>query len=541
MKRSAGLVLTTALGLTATAPLAAQPAAQSAAQSAAQGMNEAADPVIGAENAPNSSNAPNAQGDVAITIYNGGLSLVQDVRDLTLPIGVSTTAFPDVSARIRPETLSFAAPGTAILEQNFDYDLLTPTKLMEKHIGRTVTLVRTNPATGAETREQATVLSTAGGVVVRIGDRIEVLRDDGLPVRAIFDRVPDNLRARPTLSVTVDSTRAGSRPVAIRYLTDGLGWSADYVALFDDARGLIDMQGWVTLSNRTGTTFHDAELLLVAGDPADRDDVRRTGRARRVPPPPPPGSATGGSATGLIRPGTQAADREQLGDFHLYPIAGRTTVANAQTKQVSFLDAQGVSARRRYGRTIDWRENDDRPVAVTSAVEFGTSRADGLGDALPAGTVRFYQRDGAGNPQFIGENTIGHTPMGSTLRLRTGDAFDVYVQSEVMSRERIDEGEWQRSARYRVTRDGETIEQGTVERPVEYWRTTMRYTFYNAKPAPAEVELEQTGLSQFWTRDLRVVSETAPGDQVNADTRIYRVTVPAQSEREVTVVYDTRF
>ncbi len=126
---------------------------------------------------------------------------------------------------------------------------------MEKAIGQTVTLVRTNPATGAETRERATVLSTAGGVVVKIGDRIEVLRDDGLPVRVVFDRVPPNLRARPTLSVTVDPPRAGTRPASIRYLTPGLGWSADYVALYDEAEGTIDVQGWVTLTNNTGTTY----------------------------------------------------------------------------------------------------------------------------------------------------------------------------------------------------------------------------------------------------------------------------------------------
>ena len=478
-----------------------------------------------------------AQGEVSITIYNGGRSLVQDVRQLSIPAGVSTTAFPDVSARIQPETLSFAAPDTAILEQNFDYDLLTPTKLMEKHIGRTVTLVRTNPATGAETREQATVLSTAGGVVVRIGDRIEVLRDDGLPVRAIFDEVPANLRARPTLSVMLESSRAGPRPAAIRYLTDGLGWSADYVALFDEQRGTVDMQGWVTLSNRTGTTFHDANLLLVAGNPADGNGGSRDRRRGGVvPPPPPPPSGR----PDLEEAGTEAADRERLGDFYLYPIEGRTTVANEQTKQVSFLDTQGVTARRRYRRTIEWQETDDRPVPVTSAVSFNTSRAQGLGDALPAGAVRFYQRDNQGNPQFIGENRIGHTPMGSTLLLRTGDAFDVFVQSEVMKRERISEGEFERTARFRVF-DGDGVEEVTVEREVEYWRTTMRYTFYNAKPSSVEVELDQNGLFQPWARDFRVVSEDVAGEQVNAGTRRYRVTVPAESEREVTVVYDTRF
>ena len=167
-----------------------------------------------------------AQGDVALTIYNNDLALVQDVRLLAIGAGRSRLEFPDVSGRIRAETVSFAADDAAIVEQNFDYDLLSPSKLMEKAVGRTVTLVRMNPATGAEVREQARVLATNGGVVLQIGSRIEVLRDDGLPVRVIFDKVPDNLRARPTLSVTVQSGRAGTRPASLTYLTPGLSWKA---------------------------------------------------------------------------------------------------------------------------------------------------------------------------------------------------------------------------------------------------------------------------------------------------------------------------
>src|SRR6476661_8073293 len=189
----------------------------------------------------------NAQGDVAVTIYNGDLALVQDTRQLDIPAGRSRQEFPDVSAQIRPETVTLSGAGVGIVEQNFDFDLLSPQALMEKAVGETITLVRTNPATGAEVRERARVLAANGGVVLQIGDRIEVLRDDGLPVRVIFDKVPENLRARPTLSVTVQADGGGPRPVALTYLTPGLGWSADYVALFDEANSRMDVQGWVTL------------------------------------------------------------------------------------------------------------------------------------------------------------------------------------------------------------------------------------------------------------------------------------------------------
>ena len=465
--------------------------------------------------------AATAQGDVAVTIYQNGNALVQDVRQLDIRDGRSRIEFPDVSAQIRPETLSFSADGTAIVEQNFDFDLLTPAKLMEKAIGQTVTLIRTNPATGKEVRERAEVLSTAGGVVVRIGNRIEVLRDDGLPVRVVFDEVPPNLRARPTLSVTLDSNRSGVRPASIRYLTPGLGWDADYVALYDETSGAIDMQGWVTLTNNTGTTFHNADTLLVAGNPS-----RGGQRTRRD----------------MVRPGTETADRERLGDFYLYPLGERTTIANAQTKQVSFLDAQGVPAQKVYSIGAGWLQSDDDFRPAATAISFSSSRDGGLGDALPAGTVRFYQRDAQGNPQYIGESRIGHTPMGSTLSLTTGDAFDVFMKAEVEKRDTISSGEYERTARYRVLEDDQIVRDVEVEQEIDYYRTTMRYTFTNARPEPVTVVMYQRGLDRYWwARDFRVVSEDAKGEQINADMRVYRVTVPANGERVVRVTYETKF
>jgi len=476
--------------------------------------------------------APSAQGDLSVTIY-ANQALIQDVRTLNIAAGRSRIEFPDVSAMIRPQTLSFSAADAGIVEQNFDFDLLTPEKMMEKAIGQTVTLLRTNPATGAETRERATVLSVAGGTVVKIGDRIEVLRDDGLPVRVIFDRVPPNLRARPTLSVTVESAKAGARPASIRYLTPGLGWSSDYVALYDEAKGTIAMQGWVTLTNRTGTTFTNARTLLVAGGVNGGGGSNGGSGLRTITPP---------RDSGLTRAGTQTPNREQIGDYYLYPIEGRTTIANAQTKQVSFLDVQGVAARKIYAREVGWGANDTAPEKVSSEIAFSSARAGGLGDALPAGTVRFYQRDAKGTPQFIGEDRIDHTPMGSELTLRTGDAFDITTQAETEKRERITADEWQKSARYRVIRDGKVVEEVQVDRTVTYYRTTMRYKLTNAKPQPVEVELTQSGLDRgWWTQDYRITSEDVPGEQINLDRRKWKISVPANGERIVRVTYETRY
>lgn len=448
---------------------------------------------------------PSAQGDVSVTIYNDDLALVQDVRQIPIGQGISRIEFRDVSARIRPETVSFAAAGTSIVEQNFDFDLLSPDKLMEKAVGQTVTIVRTNPATGAEAREQARVLAVNGGVVLQIGNRIEVLRDDGLPVRVIFDSVPPNLRARPTLSVTVDSDRGGARPASLRYLTPGLGWSADYVALFDSKAGRIDVQGWVTLTNGSGTTYTNASTLLVAGSVNQGGQggyYPRRGQAYYPPPPP-----------GLRAAGTESAPRERLGDFYLYPIKGRTTIADRQTKQVSFLDVQAVPARAGYEYRNGWLNSVDEPQSFRSVVKFSTSGNGGLGDALPAGTVRFYMKDGSGAPQFIGENNVGHTPMGSELALATGDAFDVKVQPVVEQRVRLSDRKW---------------------------RTVMRYDLSNAKPEAVTVDLVQAGLD-FWVDDTRIVSESIASKRRNSDSAVWTVTIPANGRATVNAVFETRY
>jgi hypothetical protein len=468
--------------------------------------------------------AQSAQGDVAITIYNDNLALVQDTRQIAIAAGRSRVEFPDVSAQIRAETVSFAAPDTAIVEQNFDYDLLSPGKLMEKAVGKTVTIVRVNPATGLETREQAKVLATNGGVVLQIGTRIEVLRDDGLPVRVIFDKVPENLRARPTLSISLESSRAGTRPARLTYLTPGLGWKSDYVALFDEAAGKIDVQGWITLSNSSGTAYTNADVVMVAGAPNRGNAIDGY---RSYAPPPPPGRA-----------GTESGTRERLGDYYLYPLPQRTTIANAQTKQVSFLDVQGAPAAKAYEFRVPWLQSHDVPVSAATVIKFSNGGG-GLGDQLPAGTVRVYIRGRRGMPQFIGESAIGHTPMGSELALRTGEAFDVRVKSAVTKREKISSEEWERTARYRIT-DNKGTRVVQVEENPTFYRTAMTYTVTNARPSAVTVDLVQAGLDRGWN-DTRIVSESVPGTQRSIDERLYRVPVPANGETVVTAVFDTRW
>jgi hypothetical protein len=243
-----------------------------------------------------------AQGDVSVTIYNNNRALVEDRRTMDLPPGRSRQEFRDVSAQIEPETVTLTGRGIGIVEQNFDFDLLSPSALMQKAVGKEVTVVRTNPGTGVETRERARILAVNGGVVMQIGDRIEVLRDDGIPARVIFDRVPETLRPRPTLSITVDAARGGRQPLALTYLTPGLSWAADYVALFDEGNGRMDVQGWITLTNNSGTPYVNASTLLVAGEVGS--GPRRYNQYNNYPPPPPPPT--------IRRPGTETASRSCL-------------------------------------------------------------------------------------------------------------------------------------------------------------------------------------------------------------------------------------
>jgi hypothetical protein len=437
-----------------------------------------------------------AQGDVAVTIYQNGQSLVQDTRRMIMPAGRSKQEFPDVSAIIRPETVTLTGPGIGIVEQNFDYDLLTPAKLMEKAVGQTVTLIRTNPASGAEMRVQAKVLAANGGVVLQIGNTIEVLRDDGLPVRVIFDKVPPNLRARPTLSVTLES-KGGTVPATLTYLTPGLGWTSDYVTLFDDAKQTIDVQGWVTLTNNTGTDYSNADVLLVAGAP------NAGGNRRNFQMP------WNGSTGTIDEAGTESNDRERLGDYYLYPLAERTTISNAQQKQVSFLDVKAAPARRAYEYNNGWLATNEA-ASASSVLKFSTSRGGGLGDQLPQGTMRVYMRDKRGDPQFIGESGIEATPMGSQMSIRTGEAFDVKVKTVVVERTRVNN---------------------------RRWKTKMFYEFTNARNEAITVDLGQSGL---WG-DVRIPEQSAEGKRVSADRMEWSVPVPANGKATLTATFDSRY
>lgn len=441
---------------------------------------------------------------VSLTIYNQNIALVEDTRSLTLPAGRSRREFPGVSASIRPETVGLAGRGLSVVEQNFDYDLLTPDKLMQSAVGEEVGIVRTNPGSGAQETQRARVLAANQGVVLAVDGHIEVLRDDGVPTRVIFDEVPANLRPRPTLSVTLDAAGAGQRDVTLTYLTTGLQWKADYVARFDERAGRLDLTGWITVTNQSGATFTNADTRVVAGDVALINANNPYGG--RYPQPQPRAPARGN--------GTEQGGAQGLADVYIYPLPEPVTVANNQTKQVGLLDVSDVPASKRYLFEAGYFTTETEPRAADVAVIFSNSRASGVGTQLPAGVARVYVNDEAGEPRFIGEDQVPHTPAGSDIVITTGQAFDVTVQPRVVSN-------------VAAPRTGGYYR----------WRTRfeMAYTVRNARPEPVVVEVRQHGLG----RHTQLEGQSIEGVLQDANTIVWRVPVPANGETVLTATVTT--
>lgn len=432
------------------------------------------------------------QTGVAVTIYNQNLALVKDRRQVSLERGEHQLAFRGVSAQMRPETAllrNVAAPDDLqVIEQNFDFDLLTPRKLLEKYTGRQVKVARTNPATGEETIEEAKVLSTNEGVVLRIGDRIET----EVAGRFIFDDVPDNLRDEPTLSIQLASRAAAPQQFELSYLTGGLAWKADYVAELNADDSQLDLLGWVTLTNNSGASYNDATLQLVAGN-VNRVHQRRAAAAdyQRVE---------------AVIAEAESMREESLFEYHLYTLGRPTTIADRQTKQVSLLSAASVPVEKRlvlHGRQHYYHGQAGtvgRKLKPAVFVRFHNDEDSGLGVPLPKGIVRVYKRDSGGNAQFIGEDAIAHTAKNEWLRLKLGEAFD-------------------------VTADKTQTDYRIVERSDHRHVTDASYEIElrNAKPEPVEVFVREP-----IPGDWEMRKESEPHKKIAAGTAEWRITVPAE-------------
>jgi len=440
---------------------------------------------------------------LAVTIYNNNLALVRDLREVALPAGDLDLAFEEVSAQIRPETAllrNLSEPKDFwINEQDFDFDLLSPQKLLEKYVGGRVTVVTQVPNPDGpgsrERREDAEVLATNGGVVLKFPDRIET----AVPGRIVFPGVPANLRARPTLVLSMHSGAARAQKLELTYLTAGLGWQADYVANLAPDGKTLDLGGWVTLTNQSGAAYPSATLQLVAGE------VHRA----QAPPP----AAAGLRMLEMAKAAPPQMKEEGLFEYHLYTLDRPTTLKDNQTKQVALLAGKGVPVAREYvlrGLPAYYQDRFPDPGARTPVavyLQFDNRAEGGLGLPLPKGVVRVYQRDGAGRPQFVGEDSIDHTPRDEQVRLRLGNAFDL-------------------TARRRQTDFKSLGPQGQYKNVFE---SAFQIDLKNAKKEPVTVTVLEPLVG-----DWEILQPSRPFTKEAAGLARFLVPVPAEGEASLT-------
>jgi hypothetical protein len=436
-----------------------------------------------AANAPVASE-PADRTDLALTVYNRDLALVREVRDLDLPEGACEVEFRGVPERIRPTSLVVRAGGKTgleILEQNYEFDLMSRESILQKYVGRTIAWIQEDGS-----RIEGRLLGMAAGPVYEVAG--EVVFE--VPGRIALPELPGNLRARPTLVWRAETRRGGRAELDVSYLTGGMSWSADYVLDLDPAGERADLQGWVTVENRSGSAYDDATLQLVAGD------------VNVVT----PGRTVSDAVYPMAVKSANMVEQEALYDYHLYTVPWATDLPDNSSKQVSLLDASGVTVSRRYvvlGGAHMFRAPGAPPRQDVSVYyEFINGEDNALGMPLPAGVVRVYGQSAAGKRQLLGEDRIDHTPRDEKMILRVGNAFDLVAE--------------------RTQTDVRRISDRVVQ---SAWEVTLR----NHKDEDVTIDvLEQVG------GDWEILKASREHEKLSAQEILFRVPVPKHGETALT-------
>ena len=431
----------------------------------------------------------NQQKEVAVTIYNGNLGLVKDVREFTLASGTQEVRFMDVAAQIDPTSVHLksltAANGLGILEQNYEYDLLNPQKLLDKFVGKQVKLM-----TADGNLIDAVLLSNNNGPIYEINGQIHL----GHPGRVILPDIPENLIAKPTLVWLLQNRVGKPQRVETSYLTSGITWKADYVVVLNAKDDGGDLSGWVTIDNKSGATYTDAGLKLVAGD------------VHRIRPRPEMRAMLESAAKAV--PAPQQFQEESFFEYHLYSLDRRTTIKQNQTKQISLLDAANIPIRKElrfYGGSQYFRGPSPQPMAnqqVSVYLEIENTEQNHLGMPLPQGTVRVYKASSDDSLQFIGEDAIDHTPKDEKVRIKMGEAFDVVAE--------------------RTQKDWKKVAQGVYETE---WDIQIR----NHKNEDVQVTIVEPVPG-----DWEMIKSSHPYEKTEAHTLQFKVGVPKDGKTSVT-------
>ena len=429
-----------------------------------------------------------AQTDLNVTIYNDDRALVRDERQVTVSAGINELAFAGVSADLIPQTALLSGKGLTAREQNFNFDLLTQDSLLMKSVGQTVQTEYIHPATGAVKTGTATLLAyNHGKPVLKIGDRIET----SYPGRIIFDRVPENLRATPTLVATVQADQAVTEPVQLDYLTKGLAWQADYVARLNADETKMNLNGFVTLTNRSGIDYNNARLQLVAGEVNLVHEAYAEARPMMM------------KAGADFAANTAGMAAEALSDFYLYTVPNRTTLLSNQTKQVALLSGSDIAVQKTYELENFFSVYNDEVKREKPEIylTFDNKQENKLGIPLPKGVIRLYRQDAGGQTQFVGEDRIDHTADREQVRLKMGKAFNLTADMT-------------RSDYRKLSEDLESA--------------TFRVTLKNSGDSPAQVVIRQNFPDHYDLFKQSVIGKTLTSNRTE-----WTISVPAKGEAEL--------
>lgn len=359
------------------------------------------------------------QASVEVTVYNNNLGLVKDVRKFELPLQQGEARFMDVASSIIPESVHIKSlnkpEGLSILEQNYEYDLMNEKKLLDKYVGRKIKIIDWNEFKDRKDTVDAVLLGNNDGQIFKINDEIYL----GHPGIKVLPEIPENLISNPTLAWLYDNRSSTAHNIEVSYLTNNISWKADYIVILKKNDTKTDISGWVTLDNKSGATYKNASLKLVAGNV-------------NIPEPAP---RYKNMALAAMEPAAvRGFEEKAFFEYHIYSLQRKTTVKDKQTKQVNLLEVNDVDAKKemlvtgeKYYYSGNYRSELPRqPVYVYLIIR--NSKENNLGMPLPEGTMRVYKQDQDSSLQFIGEDRIEHTPKDENVKLKIGEAFDVVAR-----------------------------------------------------------------------------------------------------------------
>ena len=433
----------------------------------------------------------NEKGSNELTVYNQNLALVKDIRELTLKKGVNLVQFKDIASQINATSVFFkdlTFPNTFVIEQNYEYDLVSKNKILEKYLDEEITI---QVIEGDQVKEyKGKLLSFQDGIILESDGEIISLSNTS---KISFKELPGGLLTKPTLVWKIYADQDGVRETQTIYLTSGLNWQADYIATVNSDDSALDFSGWTTITNNSGTSYPNTKLKLVAGDVHTVTSTRYNAVYEEYTM-----DSVGGSAM------PKSFGEESLFEYHMYTLESKTTLNNNQTKQISLLSSNNVPAEKEY--VYEGRYSNTK---VQTKLKFKNSENQGLGMPLPKGTVRVYKKDSDGQLQFVGEDSIDHTKTEDELELLLGNAFDI---------------------------TGERVEVNSENFGKGFYKYEYKITLENQKAEAVTVKVKENLNGENWT----ITKNSMPYDKTTSNEIEFNVNVPAKGTAEVTYTVEYR-